>query len=381
MDQGAGRIRVLGGQPLHHRRGPLPRPAGQPSLRRSHGGKDRTPGGRPASVGQVRIAVFGVAIPTINRSKVTSHHRRHSCAPQDHRHRSGLRRRHPGPAPRRPRLRRHRPGRHRPGAAPGEGPRHPAGRPVVGFDSHVIGTNGYEETAGSDVVVVTGGIARKTGMSRDDLLMINAGIVAGVVRQAAAASPEAVLIMVSNPLDAMAQVALAVSGFPRKRVIGMAGILDTARFRAFVAQELGRRCATSRPWCSAGTGTPWSRSPADHRGRGADRPADRPRAAGADRAANPRRRRRDRQPDRDHQRLSGAERGGGPDGRRHPAGHPPDPPLQHPSRGRVRHQRCLQRGPGPARDGGLVEVVEVDLAASDRAALVRSAASVEELVG
>jgi malate dehydrogenase len=111
--------------------------------------------------------------------------------------------------------------------------------PVVGFDSHVIGTNGYEETAGSDVVVVTGGIARKTGMSRDDLLMINAGIVAGVVRQAAAASPEAVLIMVSNPLDAMAQVALAVSGFPRERVIGMAGVLDTARFRTFVAQELG----------------------------------------------------------------------------------------------------------------------------------------------
>ena len=111
--------------------------------------------------------------------------------------------------------------------------------PVVGFDSLVTGTNGYEETTGSDVIVVTGGIARKTGMSRDDLPGINAKIVAGVVRQAAAASPEAVLIMVSNPLDAMAQVALAVSGFPRERVIGMAGILDTARFRTFVAQELG----------------------------------------------------------------------------------------------------------------------------------------------
>ncbi|HAW10669.1 MAG: malate dehydrogenase [Candidatus Dormibacteria bacterium] len=111
--------------------------------------------------------------------------------------------------------------------------------PVVGYDSLVTGTNGYEETTGSDVVVVTGGIARKAGMSRDDLMMINAGIVAGVVRQAAAASPEAVLIMVSNPLDAMAQVALAVSGFPRQRVIGMAGVLDTARFRTFIAQELG----------------------------------------------------------------------------------------------------------------------------------------------
>ena len=111
--------------------------------------------------------------------------------------------------------------------------------PVVGYDSLVTGTNGYEETAGSDVVVVTSGVARKPGMSRDDLVMTNAGIVAGVVRQAAAASPEAVLIVVSNPLDAMAQVALAVSGFPRERVIGMAGVLDTARLRTFVAQELG----------------------------------------------------------------------------------------------------------------------------------------------
>ncbi|MGO8686049.1 MAG: malate dehydrogenase [Candidatus Dormibacteria bacterium] len=111
--------------------------------------------------------------------------------------------------------------------------------PVVGYDSLVTGTNGYAETAGSDIVVVTSGVARKPGMSRDDLVMTNAGIVAGVVRQAAAASPEAVLIVVSNPLDAMAQVALAVSGFPRRRVIGMAGVLDTARFRTFVAQELG----------------------------------------------------------------------------------------------------------------------------------------------
>jgi malate dehydrogenase len=111
--------------------------------------------------------------------------------------------------------------------------------PVVGYDSLVTGTNGYAETEGSDIVVVTGGVARKPGMSRDDLVMINAGIVAGVARQAAAVSPRAVLIVVSNPLDAMAQVALAVSGFPRERVIGMAGVLDTARFRTFVAQELG----------------------------------------------------------------------------------------------------------------------------------------------
>ena len=110
---------------------------------------------------------------------------------------------------------------------------------VVGYDSLITGTNSYEETAGSDIVVVTSGVARKPGMSRDDLVMTNAGIVAGVVRQAAAASPEAVLIVVSNPLDAMAQVALAVSGFPRERVLGMAGVLDTARLRTFIAQELG----------------------------------------------------------------------------------------------------------------------------------------------
>ena len=111
--------------------------------------------------------------------------------------------------------------------------------PVVGYDSLVTGTNGYEETAGSDIVVVTSGVARRPGMSRDDLVMTNAGIVAGVVRQAVTLSPQAVLLVVSNPLDAMAQVALAVSGFPRERVIGMAGVLDTARLRTFVAQELG----------------------------------------------------------------------------------------------------------------------------------------------
>jgi malate dehydrogenase len=111
--------------------------------------------------------------------------------------------------------------------------------PVLGYDSLITGTNGYAETAGSDIVVVTSGVARKPGMSRDDLVMTNARIVAQVVREAAALSPRAVLVVVSNPLDAMAQVAQAVSGFPRERVIGMAGVLDTARFRTFVAQELG----------------------------------------------------------------------------------------------------------------------------------------------
>jgi malate dehydrogenase len=111
--------------------------------------------------------------------------------------------------------------------------------PVVGHDARLTGSNGYEETAGSDVVVVTSGLARQPGMSRDDLLMKNAGIVRSVVREAAARSREAVLIVVTNPLDAMCHVAMETSGFPRERVIGMAGILDSARFRTFIAWELG----------------------------------------------------------------------------------------------------------------------------------------------
>lgn len=110
--------------------------------------------------------------------------------------------------------------------------------PVVGYDSAVIGTNGYEETAGSEIVVITSGVARKPGMSRDDLISTNMKIVKGVTEQVVRYSPECIIIAVTNPLDAMAQLALKVSGFPRQRVVGMAGILDTARFRAFLAMEL-----------------------------------------------------------------------------------------------------------------------------------------------
>src|SRR2546423_12842086 len=110
--------------------------------------------------------------------------------------------------------------------------------PIEGFDSRVIGTNGYDETAGSDVVVITAGIARKPGMSRDDLLNTNAGIVKQVSENIARTSPKAILIVVSNPLDVMCYVAMKTSGFPRERVIGMAGVLDTARYRAFLAEAL-----------------------------------------------------------------------------------------------------------------------------------------------
>jgi malate dehydrogenase len=110
--------------------------------------------------------------------------------------------------------------------------------PIEGFDSRVIGTNGYEETKDSDIVIITAGIARKPGMSRDDLLNTNAGIVRSVSEQVAKTSPKAILIVVSNPLDVMCYVAMKASGFPRQRVIGMAGVLDTARYRAFLAEAL-----------------------------------------------------------------------------------------------------------------------------------------------
>jgi len=111
--------------------------------------------------------------------------------------------------------------------------------PVLGTDAQITGTNSYEDTASSDVAIITAGIARKPGMSRDDLLFTNMDIVGGVAEQIARYSPKCILIVVSNPLDAMAQQALDVTHFPRERVVGMAGILDTARFRTFLAQELG----------------------------------------------------------------------------------------------------------------------------------------------
>ena len=110
--------------------------------------------------------------------------------------------------------------------------------PVLGVDASITGSNGYDETAGSDLVVITAGIARKPGMSRDDLLFTNMKIVGDVVQQVVARSPNAVLVVVSNPLDAMVQHAYHVSGFPKSRVLGMAGVLDTARFRTFLAQEM-----------------------------------------------------------------------------------------------------------------------------------------------
>jgi malate dehydrogenase len=126
--------------------------------------------------------------------------------------------------------------------------------PVVGHDARVVGSNDYAATAGSDIVVVTSGLARQPGMSRDDLLARNAGIVRAVVEASAAQSPDAVLIVVTNPLDAMCHVAMQASGFPRERVLGMAGVLDSARFRTFIAEELGVSVADTHAFVLGGHG-------------------------------------------------------------------------------------------------------------------------------
>lgn len=111
--------------------------------------------------------------------------------------------------------------------------------PVLGYDSLVVGTNDYRDTANSDIVVITSGFPRKPGMTRDDLVKKNQEVITQVTEQVVKYSPNSIIIMVTNPLDAMAQLALHISSFPRERVIGMAGVLDTARFRTFIAQEVG----------------------------------------------------------------------------------------------------------------------------------------------
>ena len=111
--------------------------------------------------------------------------------------------------------------------------------PIEGFDTRVVGTNGYDEASGAELFVVTAGIARKPGMSRDDLVKTNAGIVKSVGEQIKRVAPNAIVVVVSNPLDVMCYVAMRATGFPRERVFGMAGVLDTARYRMFLAEAIG----------------------------------------------------------------------------------------------------------------------------------------------
>lgn len=126
--------------------------------------------------------------------------------------------------------------------------------PVVGHDMVVRGTNDYADTAGSDLIVVTSGLARQPGMSRDDLMAKNAGIVRSVVEQSVAQSPDAIVIVVTNPLDAMCHVGLEASGLPSRRVLGMAGVLDSARFRTFIAMELGVSVVSTSAFVLGGHG-------------------------------------------------------------------------------------------------------------------------------
>jgi malate dehydrogenase len=126
--------------------------------------------------------------------------------------------------------------------------------PLQDHDQVVLGTNDYADTADSDIVVVTAGLARQPGMSRDDLLLKNAGIVRAVVEKAVRYSPQCILVIVTNPLDAMVHVALETSGFPRERVIGMAGVLDSARFRTFIADDLGVSAADVSAFVLGGHG-------------------------------------------------------------------------------------------------------------------------------
>lgn len=126
--------------------------------------------------------------------------------------------------------------------------------PVEGFSSKIVGTNRYEDTAGSDVIVITAGLARKPGMSRDDLLFKNAEIVGGIVDESAKYSPKAIFVMVTNPLDVMTWLALKKSGFPVERVIGMAGELDSARYAYFIADQLGCQPADVKAMVLGGHG-------------------------------------------------------------------------------------------------------------------------------
>ena len=126
--------------------------------------------------------------------------------------------------------------------------------PIEKHDAHLTGTNGYEPSKGSDIVIITAGIPRKPGMSRDDLISTNAGIMKNVTEQIATLSPDAILIIVSNPLDAMCQVAFDTSGFPKQRVIGMAGVLDSARFRAFISMELNVSVESTHAFVLGGHG-------------------------------------------------------------------------------------------------------------------------------
>ena len=200
--------------------------------------------------------------------------------------------------------------------------------PIEGFDTRVVGTNGYDEAAGAEVFVVTAGIARKPGMSRDDLVKTNAGIVRSVSEQIARVAPKSIIVVVSNPLDVMCYVAMKATRFPRERILGMAGVLDTARYRTFLAEAMDVSVEDIQAMVLGGHGdtmvplvsyTTVSGIPVT--------PADRPEQARRDRRPHPERRRRDRGLSQDRLGVLCAERRGGADGRGDRAGQEADPAV------------------------------------------------------
>ena len=235
--------------------------------------------------------------------------------------------------------------------------------PVVGHDARIIGTNDYADTAGSDIIVVTSGLARQPGMSRDDLLAKNAGIVRAVVEQAAQHSPDAILIVVTNPLDAMCHVAMAASGFPRERVLGMAGVLDSARFRTFIAQELGVSVEDTHAFVLGGHGD--TMVPLSRYSTVAGVPITELLPAGPGqgaRGADGERRRRGRRAAEDRLRVLRAGRVDVRDGRRDPARPEARPAVRRAAPGRVRRRRAVRRAcPVVLGRGGLERVFEIEL--------------------
>ena len=225
--------------------------------------------------------------------------------------------------------------------------------PIEKRDVHVTGANDYAATANSDIVVITAGIPRKPGMSRDDLLHTNFKIMSDVVQKVVAQSPECILIIVSNPLDAMAQAAYRQAGFNRERVIGMAGVLDSARFRTFIAEELNVSVENVTAFVLGGHGD--TMVPLARYSTVAGIPITEliaPDRLEATRPAHPRRRRRDREVPQDRQRLLRAFGRRDGDGRGHSQGQEEDSSLRGLSAGRIRHRRLLHRRSLQAGRGG-----------------------------
>ncbi len=252
--------------------------------------------------------------------------------------------------------------------------------PIEKRDSYILGTNDYADTANSDIVVITAGIPRKPGMSRDDLLNTNYKIMKDVVGKVVKHSPNCILIIVSNPLDAMAQAAYKLSGFPRERVIGMAGVLDSARFRTFIAEELKVSVENVTAFVLGGHGDTMVPLPrySTVAGIPITELIDKT-ALDAASPAHPRRRRRNREVPEDRQRLLRAIGRRHRNGRSHPQRQKEDSPLRRLPRRRIRNQRPLRRRPRKAGRKGHRADHRDQADARRESGLDKSAAAVKEL--